>query len=726
MDASSGTQPTFVGLGIPEQNTAHKTTASLTPAESNPVARCLLHLSPPHLDREFDYLVSQKLDAQAVPGARLKVPFGAQQVDAYLVERIPATEHTGSLKFVSKVVSPEPVANAEIIELARRVAARYCGSVNEVLRFAIPPRHATTEKLPYRASEQQPPHEPADPEQLHRAAQAWQGYPAGEQILTLLSNRGEPKHVVWSALPHWVADESGSGSSSMVVAASGAQNIPHWAQALSYIAHHAAIEQVGLLIVVPELEDLDVLTQALQQLGLTVWDGHGGHFARIHQAEGPAKRYQQYLAASRDQVRIVIGTRSAAYSPLHRSRLLVCWDDSHSAHREQQAPYPHTREVLIQRAAQSQANLLIAGFTRSIEAQALLSTGWAQPLTANRQQIRQYAPLVHALHSGELAATGELAQARLPERVWREIKQASAHGPVLIQVPRGGYLPVISCQQCRELARCRHCQGPIALTERGELVECTWCGKPDAAWRCPHCKGTQIRAVRIGSQRTAEELGRAFPGVPIINSAAKAQNGVLRSVVNKPSIVVATPGAEPAVPGGYGLVVILDAAVATAGAELNAPLQALHQWTRAAVRAKPRVQGGTVLLVGDGEVRASDALVRWDSPGFVEREYQERLDLQLPPTVRTISITGESSTAALFLANLDLPAQAAILGPVQLGGKPGALSSAQLGGDVRYILRSPLSQAIALTASVRARMRTMSAQHGMSQLRVQVDPRELL
>ena len=110
-----------------------------------PVARVAVDVSLPHLDRPFDYLVPERLSADAVPGCRVRVRFAGRLVGGYLLERAEASQHPGGLAFLERVVSPEPVLTAEIAGLARAVADRYGGTLADVLRLAIPPRHATVE-----------------------------------------------------------------------------------------------------------------------------------------------------------------------------------------------------------------------------------------------------------------------------------------------------------------------------------------------------------------------------------------------------------------------------------------------------------------------------------------------------------------------------------------------------------------------------------------------------
>ena len=123
-------------------------------AAVDPVAHVLVETPLAHLDRPFDYAVPASMADTAVAGARVKVRFAGKDLDGYVVRRSAHTDHTGTLTPLRRVVSPEPVLSPAIAELAGLLAERYAGTRADVLRLAVPPRHATTEKKP------SPPEEP--------------------------------------------------------------------------------------------------------------------------------------------------------------------------------------------------------------------------------------------------------------------------------------------------------------------------------------------------------------------------------------------------------------------------------------------------------------------------------------------------------------------------------------------------------------------------------------
>ncbi|MBB0991590.1 primosome assembly protein PriA, partial [Dietzia sp. SLG510A3-30A2] len=120
--------------------------ATRVAAADAPVARVLPLLGVFHLDREFDYLVPESLSAEAVPGVRVRVRFAGRLVDGFLVERRAQTDHQGDLAWLERVVSPEPVLTPDLLRLVDLVARRWVGMRSDVIRLAIPPRHAAAEK----------------------------------------------------------------------------------------------------------------------------------------------------------------------------------------------------------------------------------------------------------------------------------------------------------------------------------------------------------------------------------------------------------------------------------------------------------------------------------------------------------------------------------------------------------------------------------------------------
>ncbi|WP_265521256.1 primosomal protein N' [Oerskovia flava] len=706
-----------------------------------PVARVALDLSPHHLDRTFDYLVPENAAADALPGVRVKVRFGAQDVDGYVLSREADSDHDGRLVPLRRVVSAEQVLTPEVIALCRAVADRYAGTLSDVLRLAVPPRHARAETVaPLPAAPEADPEAdsgvggeagpaagaeapdvrtpppavppvpavPSVPPLPDVAAGAWRDYRGGGAFLARLT-AGDGPRAVWTALP-----------------GAGAPGVQHWALALAAAVHATLTGGRGALVVLPDARDVDQVAHALELAGLPPWSTrHGGSFVRLSADDGPAARYRAFLAALRGDVRVVIGTRAAAFAPVHDLGLVACWNDGEDTLAEPRSPYPHARDVLALRSEQQGAAYLLGSVSRTVQAQALLVSGWAREVVAPREVVRARAPRVRALTSVELASEGVGATARLPSAAWRAARAALEHGPVLVQVPRAGYLPVVACARCRTPAQCTACHGPLSLPGPGAPPQCTWCGALAGGWTCPECRSSALRSVRVGSERTAEELGRAFPGVPVRVSGANAPGGVLPGVGSRPAVIVATPGAEPVAEGGYVVALLLDAAASTSHVGLAAAQDALHRWLVAASLVRPASDGGQVLLVGDAAPAPTGALVRWDPAGLADRDLTERQELDLPPAVRVAAVTGDRSAVGAVLARVELATPATTLGPVEVPEAPRSRSES-LQPPVRALVRVPVRDGQRLARELSASLAVRSARREGGTVRVQLDPQEML
>jgi primosomal protein N' (replication factor Y) (superfamily II helicase) len=699
-------------------------------ADRDPVARVVVDRPVTHLDRVFEYGVPAAMDDGVRPGVRVRVRFGGQDLDAFVVARTAEPEHDGELVPLQRVVSPEVVLTPQVLALARRVADASAGTLADVLRLAVPPRHARTEAEATADPEAesadgaagQEVGRPTPPSRRARVEESpgpsmgttWQPYVGGPAFLRHVAEGGAPR-AVWSALPGALG-----------------QGLPAWALAIAEAVAAAGRGDRGALVVVPTVTDVDLVTTALQVAGLAAWTpGADSGWVRLVAEDGPAVRYRAFLAAVRGHADVVVGTRAAAFAPVARLGLAVCWDEADPLHAEPRAPYPHVRDVLLQRSDLESCALLVGGHSRSTDAQRWVQDAVARAVQADRATVRRSVARTTALGTADLASEGPAAAARLPAPAWRTVRDGLTRGPVLVQVPRAGYVPAVACVRCRATARCPSCHGPLALTGASSAPSCRWCGRLAVDWRCPACRADGLRAVRVGSTRTAEELGRAFPGVPVRQSGARAADGVLLTVPDRPALVVATPGAEPRAEAGYAAAVLLDAAVVSARDALDVGEQALRTWMRAAALVRPAGDGGVVVLVGDGAPRPTQALVRWDPGGFADRELRERDELRLPPAVHVVAVEGPRHAVQDVLARAALPTGSDVLGPLPVAPGDGVEDTSvllQLPTEVtvRALVRTPWPLAGDVVARLVAARSARSARREPGQVRLHVQPHDLL
>lgn len=716
----------------------------------NPVARVRVDSTLPQVDRTFDYRVPAELSEDAVPGARVRVLFNGHELTGYIEERTATTDWTRtSLLPLKSVLSRVPSVAPEIFALAEALADRYASTVANVLRLAVPPRIAALDKkyapllpgyesaylgdsAPVSTSDAPenaaPEHAESEPSTAAAASSAtdpyaWLATPGAPAPFVLdppaLNPDAPDAASVFSDYENGAEfiEDVAAGAATRAVMTVLPGHLEHtWADVLATTLAAAAASGRGAIAVVPTAKNLDLLEAALAERL------PADSFVRLSSDSTPHTRYHGFVKARLGQVPVVIGTRAAAYAPVANLGLVVCWDDGDSSLMERRAPYCHARDVLLLRASAENTAALFAGFSMSSEAARLVRTRWASHVRAPRALVRDYSPRIFSTGSEfELVRDPLAAMARIPHLAFEHARRALARGPVLVQVARSGYIPSFSCERCRMPARCGECSGPLSVASGSSVPSCSWCGHLAQQWRCSECGFTHWRYSAAGATRTAEELGRAFPNVPVISSAG---DHVRASVGPEPALVVATPGAEPVAFGGYAAALLLDADKMLRFDSLRAPEAALRRWLNAAALVRPAALEGTVVTTASPSP-VEQALVRWDPAWFARQELEERAQTGLPPAVRTAAVTGaEADVRAFmeeFLGSSALPErvreQLRIVGPVPLDQGYFAWSEsleedseeAPVQGDWRTLMFFSYSIAQQVTRELRATRATIAA-----------------
>ncbi|UIJ34141.1 primosomal protein N' [Allobranchiibius sp. GilTou73] len=661
-----------------------------------PVAQVAVDVGLPHLDRPFEYAVPVDLDDTALPGARVKVRFAGKDVSGFVLARVREAEHVGKLTDIRRVVSPEAALTPAIARLCREVADRYAGTFSDVVRLAVPARHAAAEKAldakvegadaPSPESGGEEHAASAAPDPTSPGTGAWGRYPAGPAFLHRLGAGGAPA-AAWLAAPT-------------------TDPVLDWPTAMAQAARATLDGGRGAVLVVPDHRDVDRLDEALtEQLG-------PGRHVRLTASQGPQARYTAFLKLLRGHVRCVVGTRAAAFAPVADLGLVAWWDDGDDLLAEPRAPYPHVREVLRLRAEHEGAGLLSGGFARSVAIQQWVQQGALQSvdLPVRRAAVPR---VIVAGDERDVERSGAAARAHLPSAAWRAAHEALQHGPVLVQVPRRGYLPSLRCDTCRDPARCAVCHGPLALTGSGETPVCRWCGVPATPFDCPNCHSHRLRAGVVGARRTAEELGRAFPGVPVVRSGA---GEVVAHVSSSPALVIATPGAEPVAAQGYRATLLLDAWALVDRPVLSAGEETLRRWCTAAALTRSQDDDGVVVVCGvrdDEPLPVVQALVRWAPAWLAERELAEREALALPPAVWMAGLTGDAP--AVVSMDRGVGDGFERIGPLAHPERDGTVQE-------RLLLRTSLEDGPRAAAALHAARAGRSARKEPGSVTVRVDP----
>jgi primosomal protein N' (replication factor Y) len=366
-----------------------------------------------HLDRPFTYRVPAPLRESVLLGSRVKVPFGTRRrVDGWVVGW--TDELPPDARDLIRLVSPVPAFDAAGLDLLRWVAARYAGTLADVVRLAVPPRVAAVERDPGVAAALAPPGAPGGAPPGPATAPGAAGPPAapGAAVrphadrLARLVARGWAGAVYWRPLP-------GEDRATRVVA----------------LVEAALAQGRGAIVVTPEVAAGSAVADAVRKSFPDAAD--------LSSDLSERRRYRAWVDLRLGRRQVAIGGRSAVLAPVRRLGCIVIDDEANAAHKEQRAPRYHAREVALRRADRSRATCVLTGTVPSPEVIAAIQAGQCHLEAADRALERRLRPLVEVVDPYE--QDDGPGPARLHRRALAALRDAVARGEgAYVLVPRRG------------------------------------------------------------------------------------------------------------------------------------------------------------------------------------------------------------------------------------------------------------------------------------------------
>lgn len=462
----------------------------------------------------------------------------------------------------------------------------------------------------------------------------------------------------------------------------------------------AAIQAgTSVIVVVPDFRDQAVLLEVLNAAEL------GSIVVNYTTDTQKSKRYSAFLSCLSMACSIVVGSRSAIYAPVRNLGEIIVWDDGDPSHHEPTSPYSHTREVALMRQRLQECNLLFLGHSRSTEVSRLVSLKFLEDVSSPFKLPR-------------IANTD--TDLRVDSMAWKAIREGLETGPVLVQVAAKGTATSVFCAACDKRAECGTCNGPLWIDERN-YVKCRWCNAVNMDFRCQACAGTKLKQGSAGATRTIAEFGRAFAGVKLVEATAELKTETLKA---GKFLVVATPGAEPRVVGGYSAVVILDANRALNRDTLRATEDAVRTWSNAI--ALGSAESRSVLVGVAGALANKFSL--WSQAEIAQREFATRSELRFPPAIRLASIGTTKELVQEVQAELSKQPNLEVLGPMPVTER-GVSSEWRILIKYEYSDGAKLAELLkALSLKLSAGQKRVSAKSGraMRPIRIKMDDVEVI
>lgn len=595
---------------------------------------------PTPLRRLFDYLPPDNIDfTQLIPGVRVQVPFGARTMTGVLIDvSKKSTIAPEKLKQALAVLDDAPIFSKDIFELCEWAASYYHHPLGEVLMAAVPVLLRQGKPLVTKKK-----------------------LPAATEVVTspLLLNAEQQ-----SALTK-ICEHTSAFNVYLLDGVTGSGKTEVYLRAIANIL--AAGKQC--LVLVPEISlTPQTIARFRERFNVPI--------AALHSHLSDGERLAIWLQARAGEVKIVIGTRSAIFTPFANLGLIIVDEEHDQSFKQQDRFRYHARDLAVMRANKNNIPIVLGSATPSLESL----------LNAKRGR---YHYLQLAIRAGGASlpefAIIDIRQAKLQEGLSQTLLQAMAVQlklgyQVMLFLNRRGFAPVLFCHQCSWIAECKRCDARLVYHRAPPELRCHHCdARMMIPKKCGACDNQQLEAVGLGTQRVEEILQQVFPDIPVIrvdrDSTRKkeALPELLAQIhENKPAILL---GTQMLAKGHHfpqvTLVGMLDADNGLYSADFRAAEQMGQLLLQVAGRAGRAENKGVVMI----QTRCPDhlylqTLINEGYAAFAELLMREREQFILPPYSYYAVFRAEAYSekmAAKFLENirhLDVPQAISMLGPI--------------------------------------------------------------
>ena len=552
-----------------------------------------------------------------LPGMRVQVPLGRRQVIGVVLRAPHWVEGDDGLRCrpVGTCLDDVPLVPEDILDLCRWAASYYHHPIGEVLAAALPaalrkpppakPR-ASRPRKPDTATHATPPHEPT-PEQAAALAQLAEG--SGFQVSLLEGVTGSGKTEVYL---HRVQAALDAGRQALVLT-----------------------PEIGLT---PQLE-----ARFRERFGAAVSVFHSG---LTEKARGEA-----WQASREGRCRVLVGTRSAVFTPLPQLGLIVI-DEEHDASFKQQDGFRYSaRDVAIVRAQRAGVPVILGSATPSLESLHNVSRGRYRHLQLAARPGQRQLPKVRLLDLRGVPLRDGMSP-ELVDAIGRHLERG---GQALLFMNRRGYAPALLCHDCGWLAPCPHCDARMTLHRtRGRLL-CHHCGsEARVPLRCGQCGGPELIPVGQGTERIEDGLRRHFPDIRVerIDSDRTGRVGELERLLHqiRDREIQVLVGTQMLAKGhdfdGLTLVGVIDADQALYSTDFRAIERMAQLLTQVAGRAGRGAVAGEVLVqTHQPDHPQLQCWLREGYSGLSKRLLEERRDMGFPPATHLVLLRADALDA---------------------------------------------------------------------------------
>lgn len=660
-------------------------------------ASVIIDISHEKVDRTFQYRVPEEMTDRIRVGMKVRIPFGkgSRIRTGYIVEltQIPQFD-PDRIKSIDSIVTDGIQVQERMIELAAWIRENYGGTMNQALKTVIPVRKKEKEKesrlVVLTLSDQMAQQMLDELERKHRTARA-------RLLRALIENHEIPyadvtkrlnvtasvvrameeagmlrvdrfrtyrdplsrlkkkecmvqlnetqKHIVSDIL---VRQQKGDRRPSLIFGVTGSGKTEVYMELIADAVKHGR----QAIVLIPEI----ALTF---QTVMRFYNRFGERVSILNSRMSAGERSDQYERAEKGELDVMIGPRSALFTPFPNLGYIIIDEEHESAYKSETVPKYHARETAVFRAEQTKACVILGSATPSVESFQNALDGvyclYEMPARiAGRMMPHVYIEdMRQELRKGNRTILSDRLHDLIADRLYRQEQ-------VMLFINRRGMAGFVSCRSCGHVMKCPHCDVSLSLHNNGKMV-CHYCGyEQPAVTRCPECGSGLIGAFRAGTQKIEMFLKQEFPHARVLRmdfDTTRRKGGyeaILSTFANHEADILL--GTQMIVKGhdfpGVTLSGVLAADLSLYAGDYRAAERTFQLLTQAAGRAGRGSRAGEVVIqTYQPDHYSIQCAADQDYRRFFEQEIAFRTIMRYPPVwsmlVVHVSSYSEEETAAL-------------------------------------------------------------------------------
>jgi len=572
-------------------------------------ASCVIRLP---IDRSFTYRIPQRLEGEIDIGKRVWIPFGPRKVIGYVVDILNKID-IEDVRPIESVIDREPIISNELLRLAKWISTYYICSWGEAIDATIPgvlKKGKTSIK----------PREPFKRRSFKKTSDL---LPTDEQKKALKVIKVALDKSRFSVfLLHGI---TASGKTEVYMQAIG----------------HALSNNRSSIVLVPEIS---LTPQTVERFK----SRFGNNVAVMHSGLIGSKRFHEYKRIRDGQARIVVGARSAIFSPIKDLGLVIVDEEHETSYKQETAPRYHAREVAIKRAELTNSTVILGSATPSLESYYNTKKEKYGLIELTKRMKDIDLPKVTIIDMRkELYQRHYATIFSRPLREYIEKVMAKRQQAILF-LNRRGFSTFINCRKCGTVQRCKKCDSVLVYHFSKKRLVCHYCNwSLDPPQICPKCRSSYVKYFGMGTERVESELHRYFPEgrMDRMDTDTTKKRGSHDKILGRfkrhnISILVGTQ----MIAKGLDFPKVTLVGVISADTTLNLPdfrasERTFNLLTQVAGRAGRSTEGGKVIIqTYTPDHYAITTASEHDYSAFYKREIQSRRELELPPFVNLIRL----------------------------------------------------------------------------------------